>query len=332
MNKLRSGQLFTILLLSAAFAELCQTTALTIEGVFGAAIAALVQILLCLPMLFLYARGFSFFSYTHQHKILPLCFVGYLLIRGGVSFVHLQSTTTELSLPFHGKFWAAALIALVCVYTASLGIHALARSSTLIFGILLFTLAVMLIGAIPQAEPQNLSMSSDDTIWQGFLRNIQHADEIILLFLLFDVTKQKRFHSIVQIFIGKFILTAFLTLLGMAVLGNRMAQAEHPFFSIVSISQPFSTQRADALYLLVFVMLCVFRITLYTALAAHLLQILFPKFRYTSTICLLVMLAVSWAAGTISISGLWNALALGIFALLVPIGFLIAKRKGGVNA
>ena len=53
---------------------------------------------------------------------------------------------------------------------------------------------------------------------------------------------------------------AYLSVLGMAVLGSRMAHADHPFFAIVSVSQPLSTQRADAIYLLVFVMLCVLRI------------------------------------------------------------------------
>ncbi len=329
MNKLRSGQLFAMLLLSSAFGALCQTTALTMEGLFGAAIAAAVQILLCLPMLHLYAHGFSFTQYAKTHRLLPLLFAAYCLIRGGVSFVRLQGTTEELSLPFQGKFWAAALIALVCLYTASLGIHALARSSTLIFGILLFTLAVLLLGAIPQAEPQNLSMSPDDTIWRGFLRSMQHADEIVLLFLLLDAVRENYLRSTVQLIVGRFCLTAFLTLLGMSVLGSRMAQAQHPFFAITAISQPFSTQRADALYLLVYVMLCVLRITLYTALAAHLLHQQFPKLRYVSTICLLIMLAISWAVGIVPISGMWNLLALGVFVLLIPIGFLVVRKKGG---
>lgn len=327
MNKLRMAQVFTLLLLSATFGLLCQTTALTMEGLFGAVLAALAQILICLPMCVLYARGFSFTAYTSHHKLLPFCFAGYLLIRGGVSFVRLQGTTSELSLPFRGEFWAAALIALVCVYTASLGIRALARSSTLIFGIFLFTLAVMLIGAVPQAEPQNLSMSPDDTIWQGFLRGMTRADEVVLLFLLLDFIEQKQVRCAVQVFVGTFFLTAFFTLLGMAVLGSRMAQAQHPFFAILSVSQPFSTQRADALYLLVYAMLCVLRITLYTALAAHLLKQLFPKLRYTSTVCLLIMLAVSWGAGKISISGLWHLPVILILALFVPIGFYLAQRQ-----
>ena len=82
MNKLRMAQVFTLLLLSATFGLLCQTTALTMEGLFGAVLAALAQILICLPMCVLYARGFSFTAYTSHHKLLPFCFAGYLLIRG----------------------------------------------------------------------------------------------------------------------------------------------------------------------------------------------------------------------------------------------------------
>lgn len=332
MNKLRSSQLFAMLLVSAAFSILCQTSAYTIEGIFGAAIAAAVQILLCLPMLLLYRRTFSFSAYAKKHWLLPICFVAYALIRGGVSFVQLQGTTSELSLPISGKFIAAALIALVCLYTVSLGIHALARSSTLIFGILLATLAVMLLGAIPKAEPQNLSLSPDDTIWNGFLRSMRNADELPLLFLLLDFTKQKRSRSIFQIFIGKFLLLTYLSLLGMAVLGNRMSQAEHPFFAVISVSQPLSTQRADAVYLLIFVMLCVLRITLFTVLAAHLMRLIFPKLRYVSTICLGFMLCISWAAAKLTISSIWHIVALGILALLIPLSFLLAQKRGGAAA
>ena len=101
-----------------------------------------------------------------------------------------SSPRHRTALPFSGKFLAAALIALVCLYTVSLGIQALARSSTVILGILILTLILMCIGAIPQAEPQNLSLSPDDTIWRGFLHSMIHADELPLLFLLLDFTEK----------------------------------------------------------------------------------------------------------------------------------------------
>lgn len=159
---------------------------------------------------------------------------------------------------------------------------------------------------------------------------MQHADEIVLLFLLLDAVQENYLRSTVQLIVGRFCLMAFLTLLGMSVLGSRMAQAQYPFFAITTISQPFSTQRADALYLLVFVMLCVLRITLYTSLAVHLLHQQFPKLRYVSTICLLIMLAISWAVGIVPVSGMWNLLTLGVFVLLIQIGFLVAQKKEGL--
>lgn len=327
MNKLRSNQIFAILLVSAAFPFLCRTDAFTVEGIFGAAIAIFVQLLLCLPMLWLYRTGFSFCDYARNHFFLPLCFVVYLLFRGGISFVQLQDTSQDISLPFSGKFLAAALIALVCLYTVSLGIQALARSSTLILGILFLTLILMGIGAIPQAEPQNLSLTPNDTIWRGFLRSMNTADELPLLFLLLDFTEKKQFRRIVPIWVGKFLLGSYLSLLSMAVLGNRMAHASHPFFAVVSVSQPLSTQRADAVYLLVFVMLCVLRITLFTVLAAHLLRLCFPKLRYTSTICLLLMLGISWGISLLPLPEFLPLLLFVALAILIPAVLLLWQKR-----
>ena len=135
-----------------------------------------------------------------------------------------------------------------------------------------------------------------------------------------------------QIFSGKVLLSGFLTIVGMAVLGSRMAQAEHPFFAAASISQPFRSQRADALYLLVFVMLCVFRITIYTVLAAHLLQLRFPKLRYASTICLILMLGCTAIPGIFAYSAVWNPIFLTAAAILIPSGFLLCRRNGGAAA
>ena len=155
MNSLRSSQLSAMLFLSAAFTILCQTASWTMEGIFGTGIAVAVQFLLCVPIFLLYRQGFSLSDGDVKHRLLSALLLGYLLVRGGVSFVRLQRASDALTLPVSGKFFAAALIALVCIYTASLGIRALARSSTLILGLLLFALAVLLLGAVPQAEPQN---------------------------------------------------------------------------------------------------------------------------------------------------------------------------------
>lgn len=329
MNSLRSSQLSAMLFFSAAFTILCQTASWTMEGIFGTGIAVAVQFLLCVPIFLLYRQGFSLSDGDVNHRLLSTLLLGYLLVRGGVSFVRLQRASDALTLPVSGKFFAAALIALVCIYTASLGIRALARSSTLILGLLLFALAVLLLGAVPQAEPQNLSLSTDDTIFRGFLREMACADELPLLLLLFDQMAHRRVRSTLQFLAGKLGLFAFLALLGMAVLGDRMAHSPLPFFSTISVSQPFSTQRADALYLVIFVMLCVLRITLFTVFAARCLAQLLPHLQYASTICLGGMLAISAAAAHFSISAVWQIAAMVLFTSLIPLGLLLRQKFGG---
>lgn len=328
MNKLRSSQIFMILFLNAAFSFLCQNAPFTIEGIFGALIGTAAVLLLCMPMGYLYHRNFSFTAYASSHRILPLCFVFYFLIQGGISFLHVQETSQTLSLPVTGKFMAAALIAIVCLYTSSLGIQALARSSTLIFGVLLFTLAVMFLGAIPQAEPQNLSLSEQDTIFSAVLRTLSSAEELPVLFLLLNFVEQPKFRTIVHVWIGKLLLFLYISLLSMAVLGDLMMQSNFPFFSTTAISQPFSTQRADALYFVLFVLLSIFRITLYTVLSSHFLQIAIPKIQHSSSISLILMLIISWASAMLSLSPLWNIPILILFALFVPLYFLLHKKRG----
>ena len=82
MNKLRSNQIFAVLLGSAAFPLLCRTEPFTIEGIFGAAIATAVQLLLCIPILLLYAllsiccfaAELPLSSYSRPHRKFPCPF------------------------------------------------------------------------------------------------------------------------------------------------------------------------------------------------------------------------------------------------------------------
>ena len=258
-------------------------------------------------MLLLYRTGFCFGECARRHRILPLCFIVYLLFRGGTSFVQLQQTSQEISLPFSEKFLAAALIALVCLYTVSLGIQTIARSSTMILGILLITLAIMCIGAIPQAEPQNLALSPNDTIWKGFFRSMTTADELPLLFLLLDFSEKKTYRSIVPVWVGKFPAGQLSFRAGHGSAGQPHGKSQPPRFSpFVSVSQPLSTQRADALY--------IFGIRHALRAADHAVRraggtsvkAVLSEAALHQYLCLLSMLGIAGAASKISVSGIWE--------------------------
>jgi preprotein translocase subunit SecY len=71
-------------------------------------------------------------------------------------------------------------------------------------------------------------------------------------------------------------------------------------------------------------MLCVLRITLFTVLAAHLLRLCFPKLRYTSTVCLLLMLGISWGASAVTVPDFVSLAFLGILVLFIAmIAFIV---------
>jgi hypothetical protein len=105
---------------------------------------------------------------------------------------------------------------------------------------------------------------------------------------------------------------------------GRLAQAEdYPFFTLTALSQPLQTQRADALYILVYVMLYVMHITLQTGVTAHLLKSLFPKIRFAAPLSLPFMLLLSWLPDTLT--SLFGILIL-LTGFLIPLAISLYRR------
>ena len=269
--KLQPSQLTMILTLSAAFSVMCAAFPFTLEQLIGTAISIGLQILLCIPAFLLTRRTDSLAAHCKGHNALL----------------------------------AAALIAGICFYTSTLGIQTLARSSTLTFGVLLLTLAVMLLGGYRSIHLQNLAFSPDSCIWSSVLQHLSLADELPVLVLLLGFLEKQPVRSTFRFFGFSFGIWFFVLFLGITILGSFMPHAAYPFFTIASVSQPFRTQRADALYLIVFVLLCILRLTLFTTLSAHLLGEAFPKLRFRNGICLLIILGHAVGIGILGLSSSW---------------------------
>lgn len=333
MNKLQASQLTILLCISSAFSLMCSVWTFTLEQIIGTALSIAIQMLLCIPVLLLTKRGDSIASHCSHHKLLPLLFALYFVARGGRSVVQLWNVSGSLSLPFQNPILSAVLIALVCLYTSSLGIKTLARSSTMVFGILLFTLAVMFLGGYRSIHLQHLAFSPDTTIVQSTLRHLSLADELPMLVILLCFLREKPVKSTLRFFGIALLLWTFVLFLGITVLGRFMKDAPYPFFMIANVSQPFRSQRADALYLVLFVLLCVTRLTMFTTLAAHLLGQAFPNLRFRSIICLLATLCIAAALGFFQIPlGWYCILPIVALGVLVPVWFLRRKQPAQKGA
>ena len=231
-------------------------------------------------MLLLYKEGFTLTAYcSRKHYIVPLLFVLYFIVRGGISFLLLWKGSEHLSLPFSQPLITAALIGAVCLYTASLGLRTFARAGTIAFGFLIFTLGILLLGAWQRIDFQQLYPTADNTVFGSAMHILSLGDTLPALFVLLSFTDQKSAFSSLRFLGLSLLLWEVILFLCITVLGNLLSAAEYPFFLLTSVSQPLTTQRADAFYLIVFVLLCVIRLTLLTVLSAHLLGMLFPGLR-----------------------------------------------------
>ncbi len=330
MNRISAGQLTCILLLSNAFMLMCISEPVGLESMLGTAVSFAVQFLICIFLLMLYKKGFSFSALCQQkHYIIPCLYILYFIVRGGYSFVLIWNGAEQISLPFSEALVTAVLIGIVCLYTASLGLRAFARASSVVFGLLVLSVVILLIGAWQRIDLTQLSLTREITVTGSALHQFSLADTLPVFFVLLsfsDISSRKLKNTL--FLPASLILWEIVLFLCITVLGNLLSSAKYPFFLLTSVSQPLDTQRADAFYLITFVLLCVIRLTLFTVLSAHLMGMLFPKLRLRSIIALLLMIGAGAALGAIGFSGsLFCIAAIVLFAGAVPAYFYFRQNK-----
>lgn len=329
MNKLSSGQLTAALLLSNAFMLMCISAPVGTEYLAGLVISFAVQAALCIPMIILYKKSFSLTSYCNEnHYAIPCLFALYFILRGGVSFLLVWNGAKQLSLPFSEPLITAVLIGIVCLYTASLGLCAFARTSSMVFGVLVLSLIILLIGAWQRIDLAELAPTAENTIAGSALRNLSAADSLPALFILLEFTKSKKPVKALWFLPLSLLLWEIVIFLCITVLGSLLPSAPYPFFMLTGVSQPLSAQRADAVYLILFVLLCILRITLLTVLSAHLLGMVLPKLKFRSIISIFLMIAAAAGFSAINFTGnVFCIITIVIFAFVIPLVFCLRLDK-----
>lgn len=324
MSKMHSGQLFAVLFLSGAwqvltFMELCSPLA--------AAGAALLQLLLCLPMIALSRKGFSLSRFCAEHKWAGIPCILFFLLWGAQGFAVFSQVSPLLSLPFSGKLPAAALVAVTCLYTCSLGLKATARCAPFMLGIFLLSMAVLIAGAAGRMDTARLQMGSGVSLRSGIVYFCS-SGELAAAWVLLDRTKGNVRRPLFISIAAKAGLCCLVTFLCMGAAGRLAQRAEHPFFILTALSQPLQEQRADSLYILVCVMLYILHITLQTGVIDHLLHAMYPGLRAAAPLSLCAMLLLTFAVrslGDLAVPLFGGLLVLTAF--LLPMTAWIMKRK-----
>lgn len=326
MSKIQSGQLFAILMLSAAWSVLCMPEVTTGAQLLGVGAAMGVQMLLCIPMLLLSKQQFTLFQAAASHKWLGFVYVLFFLLWGAHGFTQLWAVSAEISLPVSSRLTAAVLITLVCLYTSSVGIRAMARCAPFIMALLVLSVAILILGAFGRVDLTRFTMETEGILSSGFSYFCM-GGELTAAWVLLGSVRNGQKRAVLGYLAGKAVLACLILFLCISAAGRLSSLSGYPFFTLTALSQPLQSQRADALYILVFVMLYVMHITLQTGVTAHLLSAMFPKIRGAAAISLGVMLLLSLWQETASFTEhpLYGILIL-VTAFLIPLLFCLFRR------
>lgn len=300
----------------------------------GVLISTAAQLILAIPLMLLFNP-----KYTHLKEAMlfgkaGLCiYMAFFIIWGAVSFIKLWEVSVSISLPVENKLLAAFMIALVCLYASRLGLQVLARGAVLVLGLLGAALILMLIGAYSKIELLNLVRNEElNSVWLYALRDFCESGELVALIILLYFTENNHKKSVFSYLAAKLVLIELFSFIGITVLGNLMQTARYPFFEIGAYTQPFSTQRSDAIYIILFTFLCTINITIQIILSSILIHELFPKFKYAELSSISAMLILSFIINSTSINFefLWGAFII-ILSAIIPLIMYTRRKLNGIT-
>ncbi|MDO5560967.1 MAG: hypothetical protein Q4F95_15400 [Oscillospiraceae bacterium] len=279
--KLSYGQMCIIVLIYRIFIIMSATEPYCAAWMAGSALSLGVQFLIMLPLLSILKRPVEFEFRGKKNIIFSVFFIiwGAVTFRKFISVMHPDQRSSASALI------SILLLAAVCIYCSGVTLRAAGRCSVIVFGIFIFSLAVLVLGSYSGIKADNFSHVSDTKgIISYAVRDFAQSGELVLLFILCALTREKAAKGFNLYFLIRLIITQATALLGTLVLGRLSYHLEFPFFGICSFSQPFDVQRSDALFVIVFSMVCIVNLTINTLISSEILKNFIKKPQYLTAL------------------------------------------------
>ncbi|MDE5764170.1 MAG: hypothetical protein K2I00_04300 [Ruminococcus sp.] len=294
MNKITLGQFSALMLINDVFALLCLTGGISLWTALGFSVGIVVQFILALPLIRIYGRGKNI---EQCGKIAQTAALIGVVLWGGLLFSMLWSTGDIISVPFEklGK-WSrlimAAIIGAVCVYLSSSGIKAVARSGAIAAAVGALCLTAVAVSSIIDSDMKNLTIQPQDGFFNEMIKGIAIGGGMNALTVLLGYTKGKTVRTATTYIICRLIVTALIIAVGVLVSGGIMDITDFPIVTAAQLTQPFSSQRIDSLFLIVFTVFAVYSIAVQGAAADYLLDCVYPKFKKYRCTAMLALMAL----------------------------------------
>lgn len=328
-NKITTFQLCSLMLINDIFAIFCLGGRISAATAAGFGIGCLIQLIAAVPLIYMYKkRG----TLSDCGKIAEIILLGGIILWGGMLFSMLMKAGTLVLIPFEevgkwGGIITTALIAVVCLYIASSGIKAMARSAVIAAALGAVCLGAVTLSAVIHSDMGNIK-SADST---GFFRELSKgfalSGGLAGFTVMLGFVKDNIPRTAIGYFIGKAVITAAVLISGVLVCGGIMEITDFPIVWAAQLTQPFSVQRIDSLFLIVFTVFAVYSISVQASAAEYLVGEVFPFIRRYRCSIILVIMAVAGAVSGQWIYGNVFTATLSFGGLItVPIIYFI-KRK-----
>lgn len=334
MSRVSRGQFAALLLITDIFALFCLMGSVSLMTVIVFAAATLLQFIMAVPAVQFYKNGGTL---RNSGKAAECFYLLYFILWGGLLFVMLWNAAEDIYIPYDNfsmipsKLLISGLIAVTCLYASSPGMKALSRAAFIAAALGIICTAIVVISAFFDAKWGNFTKTAYtngifEELTRGFVLSGGLGSFVVLLgFTKGDIYKNVRFY-----FIGKLILLTAVMSAAVLVAGGIMEITDFPIITAAQLSQPFSSQRIDSLFLIIFVILAVFAIAVQAVSASYLLERVVPSIkRFRSTIILVLMIGAAFLLSGMDLYNPLYAVISGGALLIIPTIMLIKKSKGG---
>lgn len=325
MNKISFGQFASLLLASDAFALICYSNKVSLVTLAGFLIAISVQFIISLLL--------SKRNIPLNNKFLLWIYFFSAIVWGTLLFIRVWKISEAIYIPvpeipyISSNLIISALIAVVCLYASSPGIKAVSRASVMIAGFGVFCFITIILGSFRHIDKSNLFIPDNSGISSQIISGLAIGGSSCIFPYLISQLKGKKIKSTVFYFICRALFYTAVIILTLFVAGGIMQITEFPVIRAAELCQPFSTQRIDALFIIVLVILAVTGITVQTVTASQIIGTIFPKFiRFRSTAIIIIMILLSLILGKTNI----YSSAYAVIFMISPVftAILVLLKKG----
>lgn len=328
-NKITSFQLCSLMLINDIFVLFCLGGGISAATAAGFGLGSIIQLIFAVPLICMYKkRG----TLEDSGKIGEIILLAGTILWGGMLFSMLMKAGELVFIPFEsfgkwGSIITTILIAVVCLYIASSGIKAMARSAVIAAALGAVCLGIVVVSAVIHSDMGNIKVAESTGFFRELSKGFALSGGLAGFTVMLGFVKDNITRTAVGYFIAKGVISAVVLITGVLVCGGIMEIVDFPIVSAAQLTQPFSVQRIDSLFLIVFTVFAVYSVAVQASAAEYLIGEIFPFIkRYRCCIILVVMAVIGAVSGKWLYSGVVTAVLAVMGLIIVPIIYFI-KRK-----